>query len=852
MRCFAGGPAAEHPVVPHLEIASPRRRQIATIVCLAMLFACTATSEGAAQPPTSSPEVGVEAISIPFSEIPTQAVHALGVLRTLASDLQPKAAIATIEAELPAFAEQTRDDAVSAVKAIAAAPSDGDLNEVNTRWRARRREIESWSDALLRRSAGLEAEAAEIARMGMVWTKTREQAVGQGVPGVVRSRIDEVLLSLETVGRKVEVRRAEILTAQEELGSLRIIVDGILEQSRIARSLYVDRLWVPQQGPLWELGDEATASENTLARIGRSLSLEAARVREYLVNRPVGVIVHLIGTLLVAVLLRRGRRSAKAWVEEEPALGSVAQTFAVPYSTALLLSFVVVPWLYPLAPRALMHLIGVLALLPAIRLLQRLCPPGMFAGLYCLAAFYVVNRLRSLIAGPATFESILFLVEMIAALVVTRWFFSDERIRELGWETESRQGRMMHAGRAVLSVLFAVAAAATVLGYLELGRLIGDGAMGSALAAVLLYASVEAARGLWTYILRSRAARSLRAVRHHRWLLQVRGNRAITYMAALAWVVATLNFFALLTPLWERGVSILSARLTRGNLSVSLGDVAVFVASVWGAILLSRFIRFVLNEDVFPRVKVAHGVPYALSTLLHYVLVIGGFLFGIAAIGFDASRFAIVAGALGVGIGFGLQNVVNNFVSGLILLFERPVQVGDAVELGTLTGEVRRIGIRSSTIRTWDGADVIVPNGSLISDTVTNWTLTDRSRRIEVPIGVAYGTDAKLVIDILIETVKAHPEISSVPAPMVLFTGFGDSSLDFLVRAWTANYDRWVVIRSDLMVAIQTALAEAEIEIPFPQRDLHLRTVDAEALASGQAIELAGELQHPGDDRSDG
>ena len=185
----------------------------------------------------------------------------------------------------------------------------------------------------------------------------------------------------------------------------------------------------------------------------------------------------------------------------------------------------------------------------------------------------------------------------------------------------------------------------------------------------------------------------------------------------------------------------------------------------------------------------------------------------------------MIVGGLGIGIGFGLQNIVNNFVSGLVLLFERPVQVGDAVQLPDLSGEIRRIGIRASVIHTWDGAEVIVPNGMLISDRVTNWTLSTRQRRVEVHVGVEYGTDAQRVIDLLVEVARAQPEVLEHPEPLAYFLSFGDSALEFMLRAWIADYDQGYSTRSALSVAIQSRLAEEGISVPFPQRDLHLRTV---------------------------
>jgi small-conductance mechanosensitive channel len=229
-----------------------------------------------------------------------------------------------------------------------------------------------------------------------------------------------------------------------------------------------------------------------------------------------------------------------------------------------------------------------------------------------------------------------------------------------------------------------------------------------------------------------------------------------------------------------------------------------------------------LEEDVYPRLTLPRGIPYALSSLLHYVLITLGFFVALATMGLELTRVSVVAGALGVGIGFGLQNIVNNFVSGLILLFERPVQVGDTVQIGEVLGEVRRIGIRASTVRTFEGAEVILPNSELISQAVTNWTLSDRLRRIDVNVGVAYGTDPEVVLKLLADVALGREKILETPTPAALFVGFGESSLDFQLRAWTDRFDEWLRIRSDLAVAVHQALHEAGIALPFPQRDVHL------------------------------
>jgi small-conductance mechanosensitive channel len=257
-------------------------------------------------------------------------------------------------------------------------------------------------------------------------------------------------------------------------------------------------------------------------------------------------------------------------------------------------------------------------------------------------------------------------------------------------------------------------------------------------------------------------------------------------------------------------------------MAISLGDLLSFGLTVWVAFLVSAFIRFVLEEDVYPRLRLARGVPYVISSLLHYAVLFLGFLLAVAALGVDLNKVTVLAGAFGVGLGFGLQGVVNNFVSGLIVLFERPVRVGDAIQMGDVAGEVQRIGIRMTMVRTWEGADVIVPNASLVSEKVTNWTHSDLLRRIDVPVGVAYGSAPKEVQMVLLSVARAHPDVLAAPAPEALFLGFGESALNFELRAWTSRFSQWVTIRSELGVAVYDAVYAAGMTFPYPHRVVQL------------------------------
>jgi small-conductance mechanosensitive channel len=241
-----------------------------------------------------------------------------------------------------------------------------------------------------------------------------------------------------------------------------------------------------------------------------------------------------------------------------------------------------------------------------------------------------------------------------------------------------------------------------------------------------------------------------------------------------------------------------------------------------------RMIRQMSMDRILSRTSLDIGQQYAFAQIAGYTIYVFGLMIGLQWAGLNLSSLVILGGAVGIGLGFGMQNIANNFVSGLILLFERPIRVGDRVEVGETNGDVVRIAARSTWVRTNDNVVIIIPNSEFINNHVTNWTANDRQVRFSVPLGVSYGSDPEAVRSVLEEVARLHPDVLTGPPPEVIFTGFGDSSLDFELRVWTITRVQWPkILRSELYFMIFKAFKEHGIEIPFPQRDLHLRSVDS-------------------------
>ncbi len=244
-------------------------------------------------------------------------------------------------------------------------------------------------------------------------------------------------------------------------------------------------------------------------------------------------------------------------------------------------------------------------------------------------------------------------------------------------------------------------------------------------------------------------------------------------------------------------------------------------------ITASRLLQSVLLTRLFPRLHIAEAQKFALGRFTTYLFFLGGLFIGLQSLGVNLSSLVVFGGAVGVGIGLGLQNVVSNFVAGLILLIEQPIRIGDRIETKDTLGDVVRIAARSTWIRTNDNVVIIVPNSEFINNSVTNWTANDPNVRVPLPVGVGYKSNPEQVRALLLQAAAANPDVLADPSPDVLFIGYGDNSLTFTLRVWTSTRTHApMILKSDLYFAVFKLFSEHGIELPFPQRDLHLRSSD--------------------------
>jgi potassium efflux system protein len=796
------------------------------IALVAAFFFLSAVPSGAAEPKAAEPQKApapVPSPVIPVADVATRAMEASNLIRTFNAQLAPSPEIETIRKQLPGVSRNIDLQLAGTQRILLEQPALETLQTQQQLWQDIQRRTAGWLNGLTIRASKVQDALDQLADLQKTWTRTRDAARASRAPGPILQQIDATLVTLEAAQAPLHWQRTSVLDLQSQVAGEVARCGTALAQIAQAQHMVVGGTFTRDGPPIWSADLWAQAQTMLPALVSGVAAAYWAGIRQYVREPSMGMPLEAGIFVGLALLLCAARRQVDRWASSGEGTSSAAMVFDRPYAAALMVSLVAAAGPLSPAPPVVRELCEVLALAPMIRLIRPVVHLPVVPPLYALGVLFAFDSVRQAFAGAPLIGQMILVLEALAGVVVLWWFLRSGHLQSsLAHAKDASRPRAINAGAGFVLLVLAAGLVAGVLGYLRLARLLTPGVLAGGALAVTLYALLRVFGGAVAFALRVWPLRLLQMVQHKRDLLERRLFHWLGWLAFFAWAVRFLDYIGLLDPTLTLGGNILALRLERGSISTSVGDILVFFLTVWAAYLLSAFIRFVLQEDVYPRIGVPRGLSYATSSLIHYIMLALGLVVGLGLLGVNLTQVTILAGAFGVGIGFGLQNVVNNFVSGLILLFERPIHVGDTIEVGDLLGKVGRIGMRASTVRTWNGADIIVPNSQLISDKVTNWTLGDQLRRIDLPVGVNYSAPPQEVIKVLEAVAGAHPRILKDPPPQALFVGYGDSSINFELRAWTDQFDSWPRIRSDLAVALYDAVHETGMAFPFPQREVRL------------------------------
>jgi small-conductance mechanosensitive channel len=708
------------------------------------------------------------------------------------------------------------------------------LESLESHWRFYDAQLRDWRRDLDRATSPFIADAAELAKRRAVWDATRASLATGGANSALIDRADVILGQIRRAEKSLAAPMDDQFKLRRRANTVQTSIDAGQKGVDAAINYYDRRLGMADAVPVWQAWNDTQFSAQELQGAQAGLRLETSFIEEWgKANQPRLRGYKLASMVLLPLLLFLAYRNRKI-VATEPDMQAAARVLSRPISSWLLLTLVGVIFFFPDAPLVMHQAALLLALIPVLRLLPQKVYDVLGPWPYMGTALYLLYRLSFLLLGQPLFYRLYILAVAVVAAATVLWLlYSSRRRRELAGKAPAPALATAIGWLAVIALLVAVGA--NVAGNVSLAEMLTSGVLDSAYVGLALYAGANVLSSVLSMLLARRVMTRFRVITQHAGPLLASTTKLIMVAAVISWVIVVLDQFRIARPLFGLAKTVLSYPLEVGQISVTLGSIALFVLSVYVAFWVARTVRVLLRDEVLPNMDLPRGVGNSVSSLSYYALVLIGLLVSLAAAGFETSQFAIIFGALSVGIGFGLQNVVNNFVSGLILMFERPIQPGDVVEVSGTSGKVRAIGMRATTLTTFEGADVIVPNGTLLSEKLINWTLSDMNRRIDVEVGVAYGSDPRRMLDLLREVALGTPGITPEPAPAIVFKGFGPNSLDFGIRAWTNDFGDWVTIRTEMTARVYEALTKEGIEIPFPQQAVHLRSV-----APGVGQQLAG------------
>lgn len=760
---------------------------------------------------------------IPLADIATRATEVSTVLGNLATSAAAGAQIENIAKTLPELNEKLDEQFAATTKLLEAEPALETLQSLQQDWQRREVEAKGSLTALTTQATKLQDALNQLSDLQKTWSVTLASAQETKVPEQILQQIEATLTAITAAQAKLQSERTALLDLQSRVAQVVTKCGMALAQIDKIQQQAVAGILVPDAPPIWRVELWADALK-AFPEHARQVAVAAwSDIVKYLrQSGESGGALPAVLFIVLALVFSGARRKIAGWEKSTPDASSAILVFERPYAAALATTLIVATSPFFQTPNAVRQLLIILSLAPMLRLAQPMVSASISTLIYAFCFLFAVDTLRQTFAvGIQMVGQAVIVGETLAAIIVLFWMRRHYR-QFIVERAESSGLILLKFGRVLLIVVLIVALLAGVGGYARLARLLTPGVFVGVILALLAFTYLRVIGGVIALALRVWPLRMLQMIEHHRDLLERKIYRFLIWLAPIGWLVRYLSYLGLLDNAWSLGQALLATKLERGTIAISLGNVLEFFLTVYFAYLLSRFLRFVLQEDVYPRIDLAPGLSYAASSLLNYIILALGFVAGLGVLGVDFNKVSVLAGAFGVGIGFGLQSIVNNFVSGLILLFERPVHVGDTVELGSLQGTVRRIGIRASVIHTGAGADIIVPNSQLVTDKVTNWTLSDRLRRVDLPVGVNYGADPKKVIELLERTARAHPDVLPDPAPRALFTSYGDSSINFELRVWPRQFGQAAQVKSDLAAAVYDAVNTAGMSFPFPQREVRL------------------------------
>ena len=685
------------------------------------------------------------------------------------------------------------------------------------------KQLEEWESVFRSIINNYDKNSELLKNYSTLWSETHINAVNENAPDAILEYIVSVITDVEELRNSLKTQYDQILidsqTVSTKISTLKDMDSTLQENEVLAKT----EVFYQDKSPLFKL--YAQNKFSFFAYIDSITSTIVEKYNEVIVYFKIYkdlllkfFILTLFSMAFVAYFNYLNRKR-KLFVNEESFHKKMFFFMGRPFSTFFILFILIITALFPNRPLALIDMMLVSLLIPVIRILQTVVKKEYYKYIYIIFTLFTLFLIEKNSIGYEL-ESRIFLLLINATLFVSILYILIHRVL---YSINENMVTKMGSYLLILSlILLFVAGVTNLYGSVLLSTRIIHGVLTSLYASMVFYALYIILTGYVVIILRRRISTASNMLEKYSKNIE-NTTKFLIKIWMFAWwfliVVKVVGIYPFLVTLKNDSLA-LSWQVS--NTTISVQSIFDFIFIVFATWVLARLIRTILEVEVFARFDFPRGMPTAIITVVNYTIVISGTIIAFTSLGVSAQQFALVFGALGVGIGFGLRNIIANFVSGIIMVFERPVQIGDVIEVDKTMGEVQSIGSRASTLKTFDGSEVIIPNADFIAKEITNWTLSDKHRRKVIDFKVAFDTDIELILKIMKEVALAHPDVLKDPEPLATFQGFGEYYLEFKLYFWLS--ENLIVAPSDVSIGIYKTLKDAGVKMPVPKTYLQNRS----------------------------
>lgn len=688
-------------------------------------------------------------------------------------------------------------------------------------WEGFSLKLNDWQSEINERIENIQESIEDLDKMKKRWELTLDSDEYINEPEEIKSNIQEIVTQLNDNRQVIQKQRRKLILLEDDITEMNTFCNDIIMEVSLLQQHLRDSIFIATTPAMWKIKIVQSDYFPIGTKLNKARHENAKTLRNYFETKSMASFWTAIVLIIVFFTLLRFRYNRLNLDETTPGHKSIHRILIKhPILTVVTLILVFFHLLFPYHPVLIGHVLTLALLVNMRYILADFIDKTDKSFINKIILLLIINNLEiifwyfgNVARYYVLFETVLGVLLMINYLKPIYWknFKSSPLVNKTIWLLA-----------LFVFTFYLISFFANLFGYLDLAVLLVKSGVSVPQFSIVLYGLYKIATVLIQAQIKISKTRKSTIMENYWDMIEKRAIQIVKILLIYYWFFSLSVSLEVSRVIFDSISEFLLKERSVGTLNITIGSIFTFILILLVTYLISRLLKFFIEDVTLKHANLPRGVPAAISVTIRYFIVILGFTFALSAAGIDLGKFGLLAGALGVGIGFGLQNIVNNFISGLILVYERPLSVDDTIEVENLLGQVKRIGIRSSNVRTYDGAEVVVPNGNLVSNQLINWTLSDNKRRIEIKVGTSYDSDPNEVLKILEKVAEENEDVMKEPPPRALFEDFGDSSLNFRLLFWVP-YDIGIGTKSDVSVGIFNKFKENNIEIPFPQVDLHVK-----------------------------